>query len=234
MTLVGAGRGRNGKSVIIRSCPRLKLMIKFVYFDLGGVVIKDFNGTDKWQKMKRVMGVKEKFDTAFDTLFDEYEREELCLTRDVDTIIPVFSKKFELKLPENFSILNYLVGHFERNNSIWPVIKEVAKTCGIGLLTNMYPGMFGAIKNRGLLPPIEWDEIIDSSVVHLQKPDSEIFQLAEKKAEVQGEEIFYVDDVQRNIDAALQLGWQTFFYDSTDHEKSSRALLTATHSLVRG
>ena len=25
--------------------------MKFVYFDIGGVMIKDFSGTDKWQKM---------------------------------------------------------------------------------------------------------------------------------------------------------------------------------------
>lgn len=33
-------------------------MIKFVYFDIGGVVVKDFSGNNKWNEMKKFMGVK--------------------------------------------------------------------------------------------------------------------------------------------------------------------------------
>lgn len=28
-------------------------MIKFVYFDVGGVTIKDFSGTDKWEVLEK-------------------------------------------------------------------------------------------------------------------------------------------------------------------------------------
>lgn len=41
-------------------------MIRFVYFDVGGVVIRDFSGTNRWEEFMKTIGVKtsdyEKFD----------------------------------------------------------------------------------------------------------------------------------------------------------------------------
>jgi hypothetical protein len=31
--------------------------IKFVYFDLGGVTILDFSGTNEWFKLKQELGI---------------------------------------------------------------------------------------------------------------------------------------------------------------------------------
>jgi len=195
-------------------------MISFVYFDLGGVVIKDFSGTDKWTEMKKMIGVKEGFEKEFDELYDKYELSELCLTRDVDTLIPIFAKKFGMSFPRDFSILSYFVDHFERNTSIWPVIKKMHKTCKVGLLTNMYPSMFKAIQKRGLLPPVKWDVLIDSSVVGLQKPDRRIFTLAEERSLAKHDEILFVDDRKVNIGAAKRFGWQTFLYNPSNHKES--------------
>ena len=57
-------------------------MIKFIYFDVGGVVIKDFSGTNKWQELKRGIGIKPEENESFDKFFDKY-RTELCLSRDI-------------------------------------------------------------------------------------------------------------------------------------------------------
>lgn len=199
-------------------------MISFAYFDLGGVVIKDFSGTNKWAEMKGVMGVTKDMEEEFDELYDQYELKELCLTRDVDSLMPIFKKKFGLKFPKDFSMLEYFIKHFEQNTSIWPIIKEVQKNRGIGLLTNMYPRMLDAIRKQNLLPPVEWNVIIDSSVERVQKPDQKIFKLAQEKAGVKGEEVLFIDNTEINTDAAATYGWQTFLYDPTDHEVACRKL----------
>jgi len=206
-------------------------MIKFVYFDLGGTVIKDFSATNKWSEMKRYLGVKSTFSEEFDRLFDQYELNGLCISRDVDTLIPIFTEKFDMKFPQNFSFLSYLVNNFEKNTSIWPVISEVEKTCGIGLLTNMYTRMFATIKNKGLMPPNKWKVVIDSTAVGLQKPDRRIFALAEAKAGAKAEEILFIDNTKNNIDAAKICGWQTFLYDPVNPEESSRKLLEYVSTL---
>lgn len=89
----------------------------------------------------------------------------------------------------------------------------------------MYPKMYKSILKNKIIPKIGWDIIIDSSKVGLQKPDPEIYVLAEKLAEAKGEEIFFVENTKVNIDTAKSLGWQTFLYDSNNYEKSSQELL---------
>ena len=50
-------------------------MISFVYFDVGGVVVNDCKGNDKFEKMKRELGIKAEDDKEFDEFYDEYEKE---------------------------------------------------------------------------------------------------------------------------------------------------------------
>jgi FMN phosphatase YigB (HAD superfamily) len=98
--------------------------------------------------------------------------------------------------------------------------------CTSGLLTNMYVGMFNKIIERNLLPSIDWDVVIDSSIVGLKKPDIRIFKLAEKKSGASGKEIVFVDNNDKNIKTANILSWNTFLYDSANFRKSSEKLLS--------
>jgi len=126
-------------------------MISFVYFDLGGVVIQDFSGTSHWAELKKEWGIVPDQDKVFDDFWDSFES-DLCLGKINTAQIPV---------PEGYEkMLGDFVSRFETNPSIWPVIDEIHATCRIGLLTNMYPGMFEAIKKRDLLPHVAWDVVI--------------------------------------------------------------------------
>lgn len=199
-------------------------MTSFVYFDLGGVVELDFSGTDKWELLKAEIGVRKDQSEKFDKFWDRFS--DLNTTRDVETLQPLIEEEFGIKFPEGYSLLiDGFVNRFEVNKSIWPVIDEIHRKCKVGLLTNMYLGMFEAIKKRGILPKVKWDVIIDSSVVGLQKPDPKIFELAEAKAGVKGKEILFIDNLPVNIEAAQDFDWQTFLYDSADYINSSKKLL---------
>lgn len=198
-------------------------MISFVYFDVGGVVELDFSKTNKWVEMKRDMGITQKNIAIFDKLFNKYTR-EICTTRPVDSLIPIFEKECHIKFPKNYSWLNDFVNRFEKNPSIWPVIEKIRKRCRVGLLTDVYPGMLDLIKKRGLLPDINWDVVIDSSVVGFMKPDTQVFEIAEKRAGVSKSEILFVENKEENIEAAKLFGWQTFLYDSADPVSSSKKL----------
>lgn len=200
-------------------------MIKFVYFDVGGVLISDFSdGTGKWEEMKRIMGVKQSFENEFDEIYDKYELEDLCLTREVDSLIPIFEKRFSMRFPRNFSMQKYFVDHFDRNPYIWPVVSQARKSAGIGMLTNMYPGMLAEIEAHRLLRPIIWDSVVDSSVVGLQKPDPKIYEYATEQSGVAASQILYVDDVAKNTKAADRAGWNTFRYNPKDHKVSCERL----------
>jgi HAD superfamily hydrolase (TIGR01509 family) len=198
-------------------------MISFIYFDVGGVAIKDFSDTPKWENMMDDMGVAIVRRDEFTSLYKKYDT-EICVGLDIDTLIPIFQESLALNLPADFSLLNYFVDHFEQNTSIWPVMEAAKKLGRVGLLTDMYPRMLDTIKKHGLLAPIEWDIVIDSSVEKVRKPTKEIFDLAAHRAGVKPEEILFIDNRQWNVDGAKVMGWQTYLYDSSNYEKSSRDL----------
>jgi FMN phosphatase YigB (HAD superfamily) len=200
-------------------------MISFVYFDLGGVVVRDLYEANKWIDMKRDIGINVENDKEFDQFWKKHEKEVCVAGRDVDTLIPLIENKFHLSFPGGFSLLTDFVNRFEPNKSIWPVIDKIRQDCRVGLLTNMYPRMFSAIIEKRITPPITWDVIIDSSIEGCRKPDSDIFKLGEQKANVKKDNILFVDNEIKNINAAKDFGWQTFFYNSGNHEKSCFDLL---------
>ncbi|NTU73791.1 HAD-IA family hydrolase [Candidatus Roizmanbacteria bacterium] len=198
-------------------------MISFIYFDLGGVVELDYSGTNKWEEMRRDLGVTKEQDASYESVWNRYQS-KICLDCDVDTLIPMLEKEVGVKFPEGYSVLEDFVNRFEKNPSMWPFLEEVKKKYRIGLLTNMYPRMFSLIKRRGLMPPVEWDVIIDSSVVGLQKPDPKIYELAEHLADVKGEQILFVENTKGHIEAVKQFGWSTFLYDPQKPEESMNKL----------
>lgn len=200
-------------------------VIKFIYFDVGGVTIKDFSGTNKWEELRSELGISKEHDQEFEDIYDLYE-DEINTVREIDTLIPIYKEKFGIILPDNYSFLvEGFVKRFEKNLDIWPVIKIAKEKYKIGLLTNMYPNMLDEIKKAGLLPDIEFDQIIDSSVEKVQKPYKEIYELAEKRCGFKGSEILFTDNSQMHLDAAAEFGWQTFLYNSSDTKKSSDELM---------
>jgi hypothetical protein len=138
-------------------------MISFVYFDVGGVVIDDFSGNNKWQELQQELGIDAHNAAAFKKVWAQYAP-ELCLARDVETLVPILKKELGLFLPDGYSLLDGFVSRFAANHQIWPVVEEVKHQTRVGLLTNMYPGMFAAITRKNILPPVQWDEVVDSSV----------------------------------------------------------------------
>ena len=196
-------------------------MTSFVYFDVGGVVALDFSGTNKWQELKQELGIPSGMNQQFDDFWHEYGN-EVCIGRDVETLLPLLKKRFNIHVQDNYSLLiDGFINRFEKNTSIVSVIEKIHSRYKIGLLTNMYPRMLDEMRKRGLIFDINWDVIIDSSKERLQKPDPKIFKLAEKKAGVSGGEILFVENSQMHIDVAKTFGWQTFFYDSSYPKKAS-------------
>jgi HAD superfamily hydrolase (TIGR01509 family) len=199
-------------------------VIKFVYFDVGGVLIRDFSNTDQWMRLKRDLGVTESTEAEFDAVWQKY-RAQICVGKDVDLVADELAQAAGLSLPPHYSMLQDFVQRFARNESIWPVVALARQKYRIGLLTNLYPRMWQAIVSAKLTPAVDWDVIVDSSAVACQKPDERIFAIAEQQAGCRPEEIFFTDNLAANVNAAANRGWQTMLYDDTDYVLASEELL---------
>lgn len=197
--------------------------ISFIYFDVGGVAIKDFSDTNKWVMMMDAMGVPTDKRDEFNHIYKEYD-DRICLGLDIDEVMTVFVDKLNLKLPKDFSMLSYFVDHFEQNLGLWPIVDLIKDKVRLGLLTDMYPRMLNLITTKKLLPPIVWNSIIDSSVEKVRKPMSEIFALAAARAQTDPQEILFIDNRTWNIEGAQKSGWQTFLYNSSDYDQANKDL----------
>jgi FMN phosphatase YigB (HAD superfamily) len=207
-------------------------MIKFVYFDVGGVVALDFSGTDKWQQLQHELQIPSERSVEFDEFWQKYT-DEVCTGRDVESLLPLLRAQFGVDIDENYSLLiDGFVNRFEKNESIVPVVREIHKRCRIGLLTNMYPRMLDAMQERGLVFDAKWDVIVDSSIKKLVKPDSRIYELAAELAGAKPGEILFVENTPSHIAVAQKSGWQTHLYDPKNPAQSSVDLLTFFSTLV--
>lgn len=200
-------------------------MISFVYLDVGGVAQLDLTDTPKkWADLRAELGIMPSQKAAFEEFWRLHEP-EIATTRDVQTLVPILNHEFGLHIPDSYSLLDAFVRRFEPNPSIRPVVDVMKAALPVGLLTNMYVGMFAAIQKRGILPNVQWDVVVDSTVERCQKPDAKIFEIAEAKAGVPCKDILFVENGAGHVAAAKALGWQTFLYDPSKPEQSSKDLL---------
>ena len=83
----------------------------------------------------------------------------------------------------------------------------------VGILTNMSPDFYEklfvarAAEYRALA-----DAEVVSGLVRLYKPQPEIYALMERRIGLPAGRLFFLDDLQKNVDAARGCGWQAELY----------------------
>lgn len=201
----------------------MKNKIKFIYFDVGGVLVKDFSTTNKWDLMISEWEISEDNKSELHELFKKFEGKVCLGEKSVEEFLPLVEKKFGVKFSKNYSLNQDFVNRFNKNEGLEEIIAEFKDKYKFGLLTNMYPGMLNLIKEKKLIPKIEWI-IVDSSVEKCKKPEEKIYEVAQKMAGFKAEEILFVDNKKDNLEIPKKMGWQCFYYESSDYEKSNRQL----------
>ena len=101
-----------------------------------------------------------------------------------------------------------------------PVMKQILDTCadlaeGMGILTNgPSEKQRGKIAALGIAPWFPADWIIVSGEVGTDKPEPDIFRIAEKICGKTGKELLYIgDSPELDIIPAAQLGWKTVWFN---------------------
>lgn len=90
----------------------------------------------------------------------------------------------------------------------------------MGLLSNIYLGVFDTLAQKEFLPYTDWNAKVLSSEIGTVKPESEIYQIAEEKAGVDPKEILFIDDKEDFLQPAKNRGWQTFQFDQNNPRAS--------------
>jgi HAD superfamily hydrolase (TIGR01509 family) len=100
------------------------------------------------------------------------------------------------------------------------VLELASQNYGVGLLTNIMPGLLTELIKKKIVPELNYDLVVDSSQVGLIKPDPAIFKLASERAQVPPENLLLVDDTRENVATAEELGWHVLWFDYARPEES--------------
>lgn len=194
--------------------------IKFIYFDIGGVMAD----TDDYFK-----GATKKFGINLDEFikFWEGDNNRNKLTRGIITPQEFWKsaiKKFNLKETENFNFVESWMDDYKPIIEVHSLAQELSKKYKIGLISNLYKGMMPRLVELGKVADINYSAIILSYEVGLNKNSKEIFEFAAKKSGVKPEEILLIDDRKDFLENARSVDWQTFWFDESRVEESVKKL----------
>jgi len=185
----------------------MKNRIKFIYFDIGGVLFD-------WRAA--MTKIAEKLDVSLEQLKLVFHKFDDDACRGVITqkdLWLIYQKELKLKKALDFDIGQFWTDHFYQIPDSHQLLRDLSVKFPIGLLTNIYPGVFPKILDKGHIPNIHYKVILQSCDLGVIKPEKEIYQIAQIAARVKHEEILFLDDLEVNVQAAKKLGWQAFLVD---------------------
>lgn len=193
--------------------------VRFIYFDINGCLVRYFQRAFTrlseeshvspdiiesiiWQYNDAVCRGEMTLDELNNALNEALERNDVDWGK-------LYLEEIE-PITEMHELLNWASEHYH-----------------IGLLTNIMPGMINEMLQRGLIPGVPYDAIIDSSQIGSIKPDKEIYEVAQAQSNCAPAEILLVDDTTTNVMAAQKMGWKVIWFDDHRPEESLKRIKSA-------
>lgn len=191
---------------------RSKSGVRFVYFDINGVLVRFFHRAFG-QLAKNTNVPADQIETAFWHYNDAVCRGELKTEE--------FNRLFAERLGvTSLDWQSYYMEAIEPIEEMRELVVWTAERYHIGLLSNIMPGFIDEMFERKILPDVAYDAIIDSSKVGAIKPEPRIYEVAQEWAECDPAEILLIDDARANLMAAERMGWNVLWFDDYRPDES--------------
>lgn len=186
--------------------------VSFVYVDVNGVLVRFFHRAFSQIANEAAIGA-DKVETLYWRHHDAITRGEEGLNE--------FNALVERELGiAGFDWKKYYMANVEPIPHVNDFITWVAQNYRIGLLTNNMPGFTAELLSSGKIPNINYDAIVDSSEVKTLKPEAQIYEIAQQRANVPPSEILLLDDERPNLMTADKLGWHVILFEGFEPEES--------------
>lgn len=176
-------------------------MIKAIVFDCFGVLI----GKGFWEIYKTAGGDTVKDADFIDDVLDKanlgkISQKELSklVTGQLGISLKAYRKIVNREEKPNYDLLDFIAKYLKQNYKI-------------GLLTNTNVGVLERKIPAKYLKQF-FDEIVISAEAGLLKPDPEIYKLICERFGMALNEVLFVDDLQKYVDAAAALGMPALLY----------------------
>jgi len=192
--------------------------IRFVYFDMNGCLVRA--ASNAFAKLAEESGVSP---DTIETIFWQYNDAVNRGEKSIDELNTALAERLGI-LVDWYA---YYLGSIEPMPGMAELLSWVSKNYRVGILTNTMPNLVHTMIDKGLLPQVPYDVIIDSSEVHAIKPEPRIYEIATERAGVAPSEILLIDDDRPNLVAAGQMGWHTMKFQAYQPEEAIVAISTA-------
>lgn len=192
---------------------RSKSGVTFVYFDVNGCLVRFFHRA--FAAIAEDSGASaDVIETAFWHNNDAACRGEISMVE--------FNRSIGKKIGmPGFNWSKYYLAAVEPITEMQGLLKWVVENYNTGLLTNIMPGLVEALLEKDFIPDLPYKVIVDSSKVGVIKPETKIYEIAEKQAGVSAAEILLVDDSRANLAPAEKQGWHVLWFDDYRPDESA-------------
>ncbi|MBI3190971.1 HAD family phosphatase [archaeon] len=188
------------------------IMIKVIAIDLGGVYFKwDYDvypseiskvsGINK-HTVKRILNKKIR-DVHVKRMSEKNYWKYFCKS---------IGKDIDYKIYRKITLSQY-----KPNRAVINIVKRLKKHYKITLLANQTP-ILDKIDSKYKLYK-DFDFNLSSHIVKMQKPYKNIYRLLVKKSKCRPEEILFIDDKNRNLKPAKELGINTILFKNATQLK---------------
>lgn len=188
--------------------------VTFIYFDVNGVLVRFFQRA--FTALAADAGVPADSVEALFWRYNDLVNTGEMTVQEFDTILAR-----HVGMP-SVSWREYYLANVDPIPEVHECVAWAAEHYKVGLMSNIMPGFLTDMIQRGLLPNIPYDAIIDSSQVKAIKPEVAIYEAGMQAAGVQPSQVLLIDDDRINIMAAEKLGWHVMWFDDYHPAESAQ------------
>lgn len=188
--------------------------IKFIYFDIGGVLI-NWRGIFPHLSKKTGKTLEEA-----ERIYIQYDAIACRGVITPDEMGEKLNKDFKVRQGQKIDVKQLAVNNFRPIKETHDFITGLMKHHHVGLLTNIYHEVYDLSIKHGFIPNLPYRAVVQSCHLGIIKPEKEIYHHAQKKAGVPHKNILFIDDYEENIKAARELGWSTVRFETNNPAKS--------------
>jgi len=197
-------------------------MIKLIYFDIGGVVVLD--------GFKRAAPLfAEKLNIDEQTLFDAYIKTDIIEYPqgkiDGKTRWINFFDELDIKDVDIDEYIDLWHSAFQPIRATIRLISKLKTKHKIGCLSDQPLDMIPYLDNLGILDLFD-PRILSCEINHSkEEPNYKIYEIAEEQAGLDSDEILFIDNTQKHLDKAKELGYNVLLFTDVDQlEKDLKEL----------
>jgi putative hydrolase of the HAD superfamily len=179
--------------------------VRFVYFDINGCLVRFFHRA--FTRLSEESGApSDLIESTFWHYNDAVCRGDMSL----DEFNSILADR--LGMP-SLDWESYYLSAVDPIKEMHELAAWAVQHYHVGLLSNIMPGFVHDMTDKGILPSLPFDAVVDSSEVGAIKPEPRMYQIAQDFAHVEPHEILLVDDSRTNLMAAEHMGWHVLWFD---------------------